>query len=64
MALEDTEKYAQQAKEDLNPIFRISCSTSVRLISYPLQGTMTTGQRACYKTGQPINAQLRMGLLS
>ncbi len=40
-----------------NLIFRISCSSSVRFISYPLRGTMTTGQMSCYITGQITNSQ-------
>ena len=41
-----------------NPILRSSCSNSVRLISCPLPGTMTTGHSACYKTGQIIKETL------
>ena len=41
----------------LNLIFRSSCSTAVRLMPYPLRGTMTTEQLSCYKTGQIKNSQ-------
>ena len=40
-------------------IFRISCYRFARLISHLLQATMTTGQIACYKTGQIKNPQQR-----